>query len=129
MALLPAYYTTTRLGGKSKVKKKPGWKARKEKHDAWLRENGVHPDQLKARRKEFKPLKISQAEQDRVKAREDYDKKYPSVSNGMSGNTFKKEPQKYTGTLVTGIAQMHKSNAVPVINKEQAVDIAKMRRG
>jgi hypothetical protein len=47
----------------------------------------------------------------------------------MSGNTFKKEPQKYTGTLVTGIAQMHKSNAVPVINKEQAVDIAKMRRG
>ena len=129
MALLPAYYTTTRLGGKSKVKKKPGWKARKEKHDAWLRENGVHPDQLKARRKEYKPLKISQAEQVRVKAREDYDKKYPSVSNGMSGNTFKKEPQKYTGTLVTGIAQMHKSNAVPVINKEQAVDIAKMRRG
>ena len=129
MALLPAFYTTTRMSGKSKVKKKPGWKQRQAKHDAWLRENGVHPDQLKARRKEFKPLKISQAEQDRVKAREDYDKKYPSVSNGMSGNTFKKEPQKYTGTLVTGIAQMHKSNAVPVINKEQAVDIAKMRRG
>ena len=43
--------------------------------------------------------------------------------------TFKKEPQKYTGTLVTGIAQMHKSNAVPVINKQQAIDVAKMRRG
>ena len=129
MALLPAFYTTTRMSGKSKVKKKPGWKQRQAKHDAWLRENGVHPDQLKARKKEFVPLKISQAEQERAKAREDYDKKYPSVSNGMSGNTFKKEPQKYTGTLVTGIAQMHKSNAVTIINKEKAFDVAKMRRG
>lgn len=129
MALLPAYYTTTRLSGKSKAKKKPGWKERERRHEDWLRANDVHPDQLKARKKEFKPLKISQAEQDRAKAREEYDKKYPSVSNGMSGNTFKKEPQKYTGTLVTGIAQMHKSNAVPVINKEQAIEVAKMRRG
>jgi hypothetical protein len=31
--------------------------------------------------------------------------------------------------LVTGIATMHKSNAVPIINKEQAIDIANMRRG
>jgi hypothetical protein len=129
MALLPAFYTTTRMSGKSKVKKKPGWKQRQAKHDAWLRENGVHPDQLKARKKEFVPLKISQAEQERAKAREDYDKKYPSVSNGMCGNTAKKEPMVYTGTLVKGIAQMHKSNAVPIINKEQAIDVAKMRRG
>ena len=34
MALLPAYYTTTRLSGKSKAKKKPGWKERQAKHDA-----------------------------------------------------------------------------------------------
>ena len=47
MALLPIYYNTTRMGGRSKVKKKPGWQAREQAHNAWLRENGVHPDQLK----------------------------------------------------------------------------------
>ena len=41
----------------------------------------------------------------------------------------KKESPKYTGTLVKGIATMHKSNAVPVINQQEAEDIAKMRRG
>ncbi len=128
MALLPAYYTTTRLSGKSKAKKKPGWRERKAKHDAWLRENGCHPDQIKARKKEYKPLQISQEQLDREAKRKEFDEKYPSM-NTMKGNTNKKEPQQYTGTLIKGIAQMHKSNAVPIINKEQAVEVAKMRRG
>jgi|TARA_R100000482_G_C5044687_1_gene109954 hypothetical protein len=128
MALLPAYYTTTKLSGKSKAKKKPGWRERKAKHDAWLRENGCHPDQIKARKKEYKPLQISQEQLDREAKRKEFDEKYPSM-NTMKGNTNKKEPQQYTGTLIKGIAQMHKSNAVPIINKEQAVEVAKMRRG
>jgi hypothetical protein len=37
-------------------------------------------------------------------------------------------PKVYTGTMVKGIATMHKSNAVPVFSDEQAVDISKMRR-
>jgi hypothetical protein len=37
--------------------------------------------------------------------------------------------RKYTGTLVKGIATMHKSNAVPVINEEEMVSISRMRRG
>jgi hypothetical protein len=41
----------------------------------------------------------------------------------------KKESMRYTGTLVKGIATMHKSNAVPVINQEEAESISKMRRG
>jgi hypothetical protein len=36
--------------------------------------------------------------------------------------------KKYTGTLIKGIATMHKSNAVPVINEEEMVSISKMRR-
>ena len=40
----------------------------------------------------------------------------------------KKERMQYTGTLVKGIATMHKSNAVPVINQQEATDIANMRR-
>lgn len=45
------------------------------------------------------------------------------------GNTNLRESIKYTGTLVKGIATMHKSNAVPVIDEEQMKDISRMRRG
>lgn len=45
------------------------------------------------------------------------------------GVTFARKENVYTGTLVTGIATMHKSNAVPVINQKQAEEIARMRRG
>jgi hypothetical protein len=34
----------------------------------------------------------------------------------------------YTGDKMLGIGTMHKSNAVPVFSKEDAVDMAKMRR-
>lgn len=34
----------------------------------------------------------------------------------------------YTGTKVKGIAQTHKSNAVPVFTNEDIVDISRMRR-
>lgn len=54
---------------------------------------------------------------------------YPSLSDYVGGVATKKEPMKYTGTLIKGIATMHKSNAIPIINKEQAEEVAKMRRG
>jgi phosphate starvation-inducible protein PhoH len=41
----------------------------------------------------------------------------------------KRKENVYTGTEIIGIAQMHKSNAVPVRGKKQAEEIAKMRRG
>jgi hypothetical protein len=40
----------------------------------------------------------------------------------------KKPSLVYTGTMVKGIATMHKSNAVPVFSYEDAIDISKMRR-
>ena len=64
-------------------------------------------------------------------------KEYPSqmeesIKNGtfhkMGHNTSKKEPQKYTGTLIKGIATMHKSNAIPVMDDQHIIDIAHMRR-
>lgn len=45
------------------------------------------------------------------------------------GSIPAKPEQKYTGTLVKGIATMHKSNAVPVIDKKQMEEISRMRRG
>jgi len=46
----------------------------------------------------------------------------------FASDCTKKEAIKYTGTLVKGIATMHKSNAVPVISQQEAEDISKMRR-
>ena len=45
------------------------------------------------------------------------------------GSAPKKESPVYTGTAILGMSAMHKSNIVPVFSQEQAVDIAKMRRG
>ena len=55
--------------------------------------------------------------------------KPPSLVTTTKGGGSKIETPKYTGTLVTGIATLHKSNAVPVINQEQATEISRMRRG
>jgi hypothetical protein len=57
----------------------------------------------------------------------DHRQKYPS-GDGI-GVTFAKKPNEYTGTLIRGIATMHKSNAVPVINQDQMEEISRMRRG
>jgi|SaaInlStandDraft_1057018.scaffolds.fasta_scaffold115117_3 hypothetical protein len=54
-------------------------------------------------------------------------KQYPSHDSGTF-NTTKKERPQYTGTLVKGISTMHKSNAVPIINKEQATEISRMAK-
>lgn len=58
-----------------------------------------------------------------------YRRETPKVESGVGvGVSYARKENVYTGTLVTGIATMHKSNAVPVINQQQAEDIAKMRR-
>ena len=55
---------------------------------------------------------------------------YPSAGNGI-GNCTKKESPVYSGERqLLGIATMHKSNMVPIFadNKEEAIEIARMRR-
>lgn len=52
---------------------------------------------------------------------------YPSL-NTSGGSATKTSPKVYTGDKVLGIATLHKSNAVPVFNSQDAVDISKMRR-
>ena len=54
--------------------------------------------------------------------------RYPSLNSGV-GVATKKDQQVYTGDNMLGIGQLHKSNAVPVFKKEDAEDLAKMRRG
>jgi len=55
---------------------------------------------------------------------------YPSVTTAPAADSCSKPTRtEYTGTLVKGIATMHKSNAVPIINDQEAKDISNMRRG
>lgn len=49
-------------------------------------------------------------------------------SKGRAGETAKAKRYEYTGTLIKGISTMHKSNAVPIINEEEAKEHASMRR-
>lgn len=107
---------------KSKTKKKPGWRQAEAEHRAWLLKMGIDPDAKKPRKREFVPMTSNPSGYVRET------KHIPSRGDGI-GVALKKESQKYTGTLIKGIATMHKSNAVPVINREQAVEISNMRRG
>jgi len=55
----------------------------------------------------------------------------PPPSNGIVGpDEYAPKPPKqtYTGDLIKGIATMHKSNAVPVVVRQQATEVAEMRR-
>lgn len=51
----------------------------------------------------------------------------PSLDTG-AGVAAKKDIPEYTGEAMIGIGQLHKSNAIPIFQAEDAVDISKMRR-
>ena len=55
--------------------------------------------------------------------------KIPSLGMWVTGPVNVKQTQKYTGDKILGIGTMHKSNAVPIFNDQQAKDISTMRRG
>jgi hypothetical protein len=101
-----------------KSKKKRGPKAVHEQYDAWLKSHQTS-----------KPIKNT-SNQLSYKLTTPVGREtvhYPSLNTG-NGVATKAAPKVYTGTKVMGIATMHKSNAVPVFNSEEAVDISKMRR-
>lgn len=55
--------------------------------------------------------------------------KYQSLNGGVdTAPATKKEKPIYTGTEMLGIGTLHKSNAVPIFNSEEARDQASMRR-
>lgn len=51
----------------------------------------------------------------------------PAPFEKFVGSTARVE-KRYTGDQIIGIATMHKSSAVPIFNKESAIDVAQMRR-
>jgi hypothetical protein len=93
----------------------------KQEHETWLRKRGLHSDQIVAKKKAnpVRPNPVS-----------DYTltTKQLSPTSDKVGNGFAKEAKVYTGNNLLGIGQMHKSNAVPIFRKEDAIAIAQMRR-
>ena len=126
MHLLGPEFTTTSTR-KRKAKNKTNSQVQAEKnHEKYLRKMGVHPDQRKQNRAR------SSVRLERTAHNGHVGGSNPSgpTNTIMYNSSMAKKPEKiYTGIEIIGIAQMHKSNAVPIRNKESAIEIARMRRG
>jgi len=92
------------------------------KHNQWLRDNNLAPDQLKTRAQDRESLRPGIPD---YKTK----KKMPRTSDRITKMSGRAEAQQYSGERkLLGIAIMHKSNLVPVFDKETAEEISKMRR-
>ena len=124
------HHPSLSLNGKKKGKRKfrNAEEARKarELEESWKdlqKRWGVEAEEKKrARAMKAEPLKYSLNTPN-----ERSTKHIPSLNSGAAVAT-KAEPKVYTGTLIKGLSQMHKSNIVPVIDEQHIVDIARMRR-
>ena len=107
---------------KSKAKQKP--KAVREQYEQWL-------DSVMAQKTNFsrgiKTTKVISTTSTPYRRETPH---YPSLNTGAVGTCTKPVHGKvYTGDKMIGIGTLHKSNAVPVFNSEDAVEISRMRRG
>lgn len=104
---------------KAKISQAERRKAALKEHEAWLKSMGY---------KGGKCLKGKNGRRIGVYSIPDYSTGPRVTSDKICTNGNKKESVKYTGTYVQGIATMHKSNAVPVSSREQAIEVSQMRR-
>jgi hypothetical protein len=78
-------------------------------------------------RTQIRQSKTSSGSIDNTHSISKHREKYPSLYSA-EGTAAKKEENVYTGNKLLGIAAMHKSNLVPVFSREDAEELAKMRR-
>lgn len=117
MHLLPVYYNNNNTK-KKKAFRKPGWLKAQAEHDKWLKSRGVHPDQLKNKNKDSG-----------IKAPNYKELSRSLPTTGHMGRIVgKSKTNAYTGTFITGIATMHKSNMVPVTKDADPKEYSTMRR-
>ena len=146
MHLVGPYLTTTNYS-KRKIKMTAGKQAKLQeqwhKHNKWLKSIRLpkityeeYEDYITGRKKA--PVKAVARSPFETKSYVRETPHYPSISNtdlkdykkDLKHACAKKEPNVYSGERkLLGIAIMHKSNLVPVFDKKDAEDIAKMRRG
>ena len=131
MHLCGPWLSTTRTSQKKKKKNTKQLTAEAE-HEKYLRKMGVHPEQREQKARSSVRLERT-AHNGHVGG---------SNPSGPTNNTpksssevlynksmAKPEPQVYSrARKLLGIATMHKSNMVPVFDKQSAEEIARMRR-
>jgi hypothetical protein len=146
MHLLPVYYSTTNTRQRKQNKKSASVLEAERQHAKFLKKMGIRSRSSVG--SEQQPSKLwaagsSPAETTKLQTRSSVWLE-PAAHNGLVGgsnpsgstniimydSSMAKKPENvYTGTEIIGIAQMHKSNAVPIRGKKQAIEIARMRRG
>ena len=119
MHLLPVFYSTTNTKKRKVRKKTQSQLAAERVHEKYLKKMGIGSrSSVGLEQRSSKPWVTGSSPVECAKPKVVYD-----------SSMAKKEEKVYTGTEIIGIAQMHKSNAVPVRGKKQATEIANMRRG
>lgn len=120
----PWLTTTGKRKGKQKFRNSDEARKARELEESWKalqKKWGIEAEEKKRRRamsaEVYTPAPVFRRETEKIGS-------LPFTG----GPCVKPEQKVYTGTLIKGIATMHKSNAVPVISDEQAVEISKMRR-
>jgi hypothetical protein len=124
----PWLSTTGKRKGKKKFASAEHARTARELDESWkdlLRRQGIEQEEKKRGRAMNAPS-LSSSYSLKIPEGRDTTSHIKSVDTG--GNAVLKPSPVYTGTMVKGIATMHKSNAVPVFSNEEAVDISKMRR-
>ena len=118
MSLMPAYYTTNNTKKRKAHKKSQKQLRLEQEHQAFI--NRMKRSSVSGSKTASNPKRVSSIPTSSANAA------ISSISYHSS--MAKKEEKVYTGTEIIGIAQMHKSNAVPVRGKKQATEVATMRR-
>ena len=122
MHMLPVYFTSLNTCKRKKKNKTKSLIQAEQEHQKFLKRMGVG-----------KSLKRSVAQSGSAPALGAGGRRFESYHSdqkpGWDPSMSKKQANIYTGTEIIGIAQMHKSNAVPVRGKKAAVEVARMRRG
>ena len=122
MGMMPVYFTTTSYKKRKKQKFTTAAAAQRsrENQESWkniLLSHGVKKVSKNIQSVQRKPISYRGSDLPRIPSRKDtFD---PCV---------RPADKVYTGDAIVGISTMHKSNAVPVFNKQAAIDISKMRR-
>lgn len=125
----PWLSTTGKRKGKVKFRNSAEAQKARELDESWKnlqKKWGIESEERKRKRALSAPVMLpTQSEV----FRRDTGPRIPSLNGGRDMTPAVKAPDKvYTGTKIIGIGTMHKSNAVPIFNDEEAQDIARMRR-
>ena len=127
MHMLPAMYTTTgKKKGKQKHRNANSANLARKNAESWqqlLEKYEVKTAEVRKPAKRGPTVDYAAILRDKRSTRH-----IPSVDTGVSV-AAKRENTQYTGDAMIGIGQLHKSNGIPVFSKQDAYDLAIMRRG